>query len=162
MAAVTRTAAHKTKIMGKHLPHSSLAAECGVKKAQSVGQIMALLDEALPLPVTSGGAPISVVLKPGIYLLIATVCVHGALAGDTIQGLWWNQTTTLALNYPNHDLFVNTIVRDNERRCFQFMTITEISSPTEIQFFIGCDELRGTVYGGEFSIKQTGISWAKL
>lgn len=148
--------------MGKHLPRLSTAAKSGVRKAQSVGQLMSLLDEQLPLPLTSGGAPISVFLEPGVYLLVATACVHGAIAGDMIQSLFWNQTTTLALNYPNHDLFVNTIVRDGERRCFQFLTITEISAPTEIQFLIGCDESRGTVFGGENAIKQTGIRWAKL
>ena len=148
--------------MGKILPRSSIAAIAGEQRAQSVGQLMALTDESLPVPYTAGGAPISVALTPGIYLLIATVCVHGAIAGDTIQGLWWNQTTGLTLNYPNHDLYVNTIVRDNERRCFQFMKIVELSAPTEIQFFIGCDQERGTVFGGEYAQKQTGISWAKL
>ena len=148
--------------MGKNLPRSSIAAECGVKLAQNVGQLMVLSDEALPLPLVSGGAPIAIHLKPGIYLLIATVCVHGAIGGDTLQGMWWNQTIGLTLNYPNHDLYVNTVARDNERRCFQFMKIVELTSPTEIQFFIGCDQQRGTVFGGEYSIKQTGISWAKL
>ncbi len=148
--------------MGKNLPWSSIAAVAGEQRAQNVGQILAMTDELLPLRFVSGGAPISVHLKPGIYLLIATACVHGAVAGDTIQGMWWNQTTTLALNYPNQDLYVNTIARDNERRCFQFMKIVELSSPTEIQFFIGCDQERGTVFGGEYAQKQTGISWAKL
>ena len=148
--------------MGKNFSHSSIAAIAGEQRAQSVGQILALTDDQLAIPYTSGGAPISVALTPGIYLLVATVCVHGALAGDTLQGLFWNQTTTMALNYPNRDLFVNTITRDNERRCFQFLMITPITSPTEIRFHIGCDQERGTVFGGEYTVKQTGISWAKL
>jgi len=148
--------------MGKNLPRSSSAAEYGFQRAQSVGQIMALTDEQRPVPVTSGGAPIAVVLTPGVYLLIASVCVHGALAGDTIQGLFWNQTTSLALDHQAPELYVNTIVRDNERRCFQFMKLVRLSNPAAIHFYIACDESRGAVFGGEYSVKQTGISWARL
>lgn len=123
---------------------------------------MSLTDEGVPVPLTSGGAPITVSLSPGTYLLIGSISIHGSTAGDTLQIMFLDGTLGLAFGEPAHRIFVNTVALANERRAYQFMQVVEIVRPTKIQMGINCDESRGLVYGGEYGVKYTGIEWVRL